>query len=85
MGTKLGWAKKETVTVGEVTLTKTQCLPPAQKFDQNYYLGGSWIEVPKKYYNYLAEVKKSEINQKFKISEIALIAELLILILLTTT
>ena len=30
---------KETVTVGEVTLAKTQCLPPAQKFDQNYYLG----------------------------------------------
>ena len=32
--------------------------------------------MPKKYYNYLAEVKKSEINQKFKISEIALITEL---------
>ena len=36
--------------------------------------------MPKKYYNYLAEVKKSEINQKFEISEIALITELLIVI-----
>ena len=34
--------------------------------------------MPKKYYNYLAEVKKSEINQKFEISEIASITELLI-------
>jgi len=40
--------------------------------------------VPKKYYNYLAEVKKSEINQKFEISEIALITELLMLLATTT-
>ena len=35
--------------------------------------------MPKKYYNYLAEVKKKRnINQKFEISEIALITELFI-------
>ena len=33
--------------------------------------------MPKKYYNYLAEVKKKRnINQKFEISEIALITEM---------
>ena len=43
------------------------------------------MKVPKKYYNYyLAEVKKSKINQKFEISEIALIAELLMLLATTT-
>ena len=74
--------KREMVTVGEVTLAKTQCLPPAQKIDLNYYFEGEVkLKVPKKYYNYyLAEVKKSEINQKYKISEIALIAELLMLL-----
>ena len=34
------------------------------------------MKVPKKYYNYLTEVKKSKINQKYKISEIALITVL---------
>ena len=73
------------VTVGEVTLATTQCLPPAQKIDLNYYFWGYVeLKVPKKYYNYLAEVKKSEINQKYKISEIALITELLLLLLTTT-
>ena len=49
------------VTVGEVTLATTQCLPPAQKIDLNYYFWGYVeLKVPKKYYNFLAEVKKKQ-------------------------
>ena len=80
---QLGWAKgnghsgRSDVGKDSMPATRPEIWP-------KLLFRGSWIEVPKKYYNYLAEVKKSEINQKYKISEIALITELLLLLLTTT-
>ena len=60
MGTKLGWAKWNGHS-GQGDVDKNSMPATRPEIWPKLLFRGSWIEVPKKYYNYLAEVKKSEI------------------------